>query len=137
MTRFLLDTNVVSELRKTKPHSAVLEWLGGLANEQIFISSVTFGEIQAGVKRTRLQDARKAIEIDAWIVQLSRVYRVLPMDTECFLEWGRLKVGKPDRILEDAMIAAVARIHDLVVATRNERDFDRLQVRLFNPFTRR
>lgn len=137
MTRFLLDTNVVSELRKAKPHGAVLEWLGGLANDQIFISSVTFGEMQSGVERTRLQDARKAVEIETWITQLSLAYRVLPMDTDCFLEWGRLRVGKPGRILEDAMMAAVARVHDLVVATRNERDFEQLRVRLFNPFTRR
>jgi predicted nucleic acid-binding protein len=56
------------------------------------------------------------------------------MDAECFLEWGRMKTKKPDRILEDAMIAATARVHGLVVATRNERDFAEFAVRVFNPF---
>jgi toxin FitB len=59
------------------------------------------------------------------------------MDTDCFLEWSRLKAGMPDRILKDAMIAATARVHDLVVATRNVRDFQRLRVRVFNPFAPR
>jgi toxin FitB len=137
LTRFLLDTNVVSELRKPKPHGAVLQWVGGLTNEQIFLSAVTFGEIQTGIERTRRQDPEKAREIEEWTDRLVFAYRILPMDTECFLEWGRLIAGKLDRILADAMIAATARVHDMVVATRNERDFERLKVRIFNPFAAR
>jgi predicted nucleic acid-binding protein len=59
------------------------------------------------------------------------------MDTECFREWGRLMEGKPDELMEDAMIAATARVHDLIVATRNERHFKRLDVRVLNPFAAR
>jgi toxin FitB len=134
VTRYLLDTNVVSELRKLRPHGAVVAWMNSLAIEQVFISAVTFGEMQSGAERTRLQDSAKAVEIELWMDEFSRAYHVLPMDLACFLEWGRLKAGKPDRILEDAMIAATARVHDLVVATRNKSDFERLEVRIFNPF---
>lgn len=137
MTRFLLDTNVISEMRKRKPHGGVVQWLGSLTNEQILLSAVTLGEMQFGIERTRLQDLEKASEIEAWVHDLANAYRVLPMDAECFLQWGRLKASQPHRILADAMIAATARVHDLVVATRNERDFEGLQVRIFNPFAAR
>jgi predicted nucleic acid-binding protein len=62
------------------------------------------------------------------------VYRVLPMDIACFREWGRIMDKKPPELLQDAMIAATARVHRLIVATRNERDFKQLDVRTFNPF---
>jgi toxin FitB len=65
---------------------------------------------------------------------LAAVYEVLPMDTQCFREWGRLMDRKPDGLMEDAMIAATARVHRLIVATRNERDFRQLDVRILNPF---
>ena len=134
MKRYLLDTNVISEIRKLKPHGAVMEWLRGLASEQIFLSAVTLGELQSGIERTRRQDAKKAREIEAWVNQLAGTYNVLAMDAACFLEWGRIKEGKPERLAEDAMIAATALVHDLIVATRSERDFDRFGVRVFNPF---
>lgn len=137
MTRFLLDTNVVSELRKPKPHDAVLQWVGGLTNEQIFLSAVSLGEMQTGIERTRRQDPGKAHEITEWADRLTLAYRILPMDTECFVEWGRLIAGNLDGILADAMIAATARVHDLVVATRNERDFKVFEVEIFNPFSPR
>jgi toxin FitB len=137
LTRFLLDTNIISELRKLKPHGAVLQWVGSLTNEQTFLSAVSLGEMQFGIERTRLQDSEKAREIEAWADRLVLAYRILPMDTECFLECGRLKASKPDGLLADVMIAATARVHDLVVATRNERDFEGIEVRIFNPFKAR
>ena len=137
MTGYLLDTNVISELRKTKPHGGVVTWLSELREEQLYLSAVTMGELQAGVERVRQNDSSKAREIEAWVDQLAESSHVLPMDTECFREWGRLMEGKPDGLMEDAMIAATARVHDLVVATRNERDFRRLDVRVLNPFTAR
>jgi toxin FitB len=132
--RFLLDTNVVSELRKPKPHGAVVDWLSQLRDEQLFLSAVTLGELQAGIERTRAQDVRKAEEIEGWVDQLADSIQVLPMDTLCFREWARLMNRKSDYLIEDAMIAATARIHGLTVATRNERDFAALGVALLNPF---
>jgi toxin FitB len=134
MTKYLLDTNVVSELRKPRPHGGVVGWLNDQLDDQLFLSAVTMGELQAGVERIRRQDSSKANEIELWADQLAASYQILPMDTACFREWGRVIDQRPDELLEDAMIAATARVHDLVVATRNEVDFRQLRVRILNPF---
>ena len=134
MNKYLLDTNVVSELRKRKPHAAVVAWLRSLQEDQLFLSAVTMGELQSGVELTREQDPDRAAEIELWVDQLSDSYQVLPMDTSCFREWGRLIHGTSDQLIEDGMIAATARVHGFIVATRNERDFKHLDVRVFNPF---
>jgi toxin FitB len=134
MNGYLLDTNVVSELRKPRPHGGVLAWLNKQEEEQLFLSGVTMGELQAGIERTRRQDPAKAMEIESWADQVAASYQILPMDTPCFREWGRIMDRKPDRLLEDAMIAATARVHQLIVATRNEGDFTQLDVRILNPF---
>jgi toxin FitB len=132
--RYLLDTNVVSELRKPKPHGGVIAWISSLHDDQLYLSAVTLGELQAGVERTRSQDANKAREIEAWVDQLEDSYQILPMDTRCFREWARLMEGKPDHLLEDVMIVATARVHALQLATRNERHFRLLGVGVVNPF---
>jgi toxin FitB len=132
--KYLLDTNVVSELRKPKPHGGVLAWFKELRDEQIFLSAVTFGEFQRGIERTRAQNRTKAEEIESWVERLSGTSQILPMDAICFREWGRLMEGKQEHLLEDAMIAATARIHGLVVATRNDKDFAQLNVPVENPF---
>ncbi len=128
MKRYLLDTNVVSETRKPKPHGAVVAWLTGLRDEQVFLSAVTMGELQAGIELTRRQDSAKANEIERWVDELEASYQILPMDTASFREWGRLMNGKSNHLIEDGMIAATARNFDLVVATRNEDDFKQLGV---------
>ena len=134
MNKYLLDTNVVSEFRKTRPHGAVAAWLSAQQTEHLFLSAITIGELQAGVERTRRHDPAKANELETWLSELPALYQCLPMDIACFREWARLMDRKPDRLSEDAMIAATARVHGLVVATRNERDFAQLDVRIFNPF---
>ena len=134
MTRYLLDTNVLSELRKSKPHGGVVAWMGALRVEQVLISTVTLGELQAGVERTRGQDSIKAKEIETWLNYVETSFSLLPMDAACFREWSRLMEGKSRALALDAMIAATARIHGLTVATRNEKDFKHLGVEVFNPF---
>ena len=134
MKKYLLDTNVVSEVRKHKPHGAVVAWLAGLRDEQVFLSAVTMGELQAGIELTRRQNPEKGREIELWVDQLEASYQILAMDTVSFREWGRLVHGKSDHLIEDGMIAATARIHGLIVATRNEDDFKQLNVQVFNPF---
>jgi predicted nucleic acid-binding protein len=134
VTRYLLDTNVVSELRKPKPHGAVVAWVRTLRAEQIFLSAVTIGELQAGVELTRRHDGTKAREIESWLTMVETSFAVFPMDSACFREWARLMIGKSAQLIEDAMIAATARVHGLEVATRNEKDFRSLQVRVFDPF---
>jgi predicted nucleic acid-binding protein len=132
--RYLLDTNVVSELRKPKPHGAVKAWISSLHAEQIFLPAVTLGELQIGVDRTRQQDAARAVEIEKWLDAVQSSFACLPMDSACFREWTRLMTGKPDEIMEDAMVAATARVHGLTVATRNVRDLAKLGVEIVNPF---
>ena len=134
MRKYLLDTNIVSELRKPKPHGGVVAWLKGMQDEQLFVSAVTLGELQAGVERARRNDPDKAQAIESWVDRLAATFQVIPMDSACFREWARLMEGKPDRLLEDVMIAATARVHALVVATRNERDFQGIEVAIVNPF---
>lgn len=135
MNGYLLDTNVVSELRKRKPHGAVIAWLATLREEQISISAVTIGELQKGVELTRRQDPAKAAEIEAWMERLTVAYQIIPMDPKCFREYARYMVEKSDQLM--AMIAATAKVHGLTVATRNERDFRHFAVQVMNPFTSR
>jgi predicted nucleic acid-binding protein len=132
--RYLLDTNIISELHKLKPHGGVLAWFHRLHTEQVNLSAVTLGELQEGIERTRRQDPAKAAAIELWVDQLEGLHVVIPMDGRCFREAARLMRGQQDDLHDDAMIAATARIHGLTVATRNERDFVHLDVAIQNPF---
>jgi toxin FitB len=131
---FLLDTNVVSELRRPKPHGAVLAWLNSIDDVQLFISAVTLGEIQAGIEITREQNTAKAREIESWLERVAGAYNVLPMDAAVFRTWARLMHRQSDTLYEDAMIAATAKTHGLTVVTRNVADFKAFGVKVFNPF---
>jgi predicted nucleic acid-binding protein len=131
---YLLDTNVVSELRKPKPHGAVVQWLQAVADADLHISAVTIGEIQAGIELTREQDEAKAAEIEQWLELVSGSYSVLPMDASAFRIWARLMHRASDTLYEDAMIAAIAKVHKLTVVTRNVADFKPFGVDVFNPF---
>jgi predicted nucleic acid-binding protein len=134
LTRYLLDTNVVSEIRKMRPHGAVVAWLRSLHRGQVCVSAVTLGELQAGIEMTRAQDAAKARSLTEWLDEVAQSHEILPMDGLCFREWARLKHRQSDTIFPDAMIAATARVRGLTVATRNERDFKAFNVPLLNPF---
>jgi predicted nucleic acid-binding protein len=131
---YLLDTNVISEQRKPRPHGAVLAWLQAVDNANLQLASVSLGEIQAGIEITREQDAAKASAIEAWLDQLSESNTILPMDGRAFRCWAQLMHRRSDTLYEDAMIAAIALVHGLTVVTRNVKDFDGFGVALFNPF---
>ena len=131
---YLLDTNVVSELRKPKPHGAVVAWLQTVDDASLFLSAVTLGEIQAGIELTREQDPAKAAEIEAWLELVAGAYNVLPMDAGAFRSWAKLMHRRSDSLYEDAMIAATASTNGLTVATRNVGDFERCGATCVNPW---
>ena len=132
---YLLDTNVVSEFRKPRPHGAVVAWIDDVKDADLHISAVTFGEIQRGIERTRVQDADKAAALERWANNLADTYNVLPMTSEIFRLWAKLMHKQSDTITEDAMITATAIVHELTVVTRNVNDFERFGVKIINPFS--
>ena len=131
---YLLDTNVVSELRKPKPHGAVVAWVGAQDTTNLYLSAMTIAELQRGVEITREQDVEKAAQIEGWLEQLILSGQVLAMDAPVCRQWARLMHRQSDTLTEDAFIAATAIVHRLVVVTRNVRDFKALNVALFDPF---
>ena len=131
---YLLDTNVVSELRRTRPHGAVLQWLQRQEDKDIHLSAVTLGEIQAGIEITRARDPSRAEAIQTWADAVADSWNVLPIDARIYRRWARLMHGQPDHLYEDALIAATALTHDLTVVTRNVADFIDFGVQLLNPF---
>jgi len=132
---FLLDTNVVSELRQQRPHGAVLAWLQSVDDADLHLASVTLGEIQAGIERSREQDPAKASEIERWLDQVSDTFNILSLDGPAFRCWALLMHRQSDTLYEDAMIAAIAKVHHLMLVTGNVADFSGFEVPLLNLFT--
>jgi len=131
---YLLDTNIVSEFRRPRPYAGLISWITDIPDSSLFLSAVTIGEIHAGIERTREQDEAKASIIEAWAIQVAETYNVIPMDAAAFRVWAKLMHRQSDTVYEDALIAATAIVHNLIVVTRNVRDFKRFEVRIFNPF---
>lgn len=132
---FLLDTNIVSETRKPRPHRGLLAWLESVDEKQLFLSAVTIGEIQRGIEMTRQQAPAKAQELTAWLDAIMETQSILPLDAVCFRRLAQLMHRRSDTVHEDAMIAATALEHGLTVVTRNVRDFRGFNVPLLNPFS--
>jgi predicted nucleic acid-binding protein len=132
---YVLDTNVLSELRRSRPHGAVLAWIGGIQAADLFVAAVTLGELQAGIEITRGRNLAKANEIEAWVDLIEQSFNVLPMDGGVFRLWARLMHRRSDRLSSDAMIAATALQNDMIVATRNGRDFEGFGVATVDPFS--
>lgn len=131
---YLLDTNVVSELRKLKPHQGVVAWIQAASEDSLYVSAVTIGEIQAGIEITRRQDPEKAQEIEAWLDSVAQSYGVVSADAAIFRRWAQLMHRRSDHHLEDALIAATALVRGMTVVTRNVDDFEPFGAPLINPF---
>ena len=134
---YLLDTNVVSELRRPRPHGGVVAWIQSVDDAELYLASVTIGEIQAGIEITREQDHAKAGEIELWLDQVCATFNILNMDGSAFRRWAQLMHRQSNTLYEDAMIAAIAKVHQLTVVTRNVVDFRSFDVPLLNPFASR
>lgn len=134
---YLLDTNVVSELRRPRPHGDLLAWIEAVEDAHLHLATVPLGEIQAGIELTREQDPGKARDLEIWLDEVSQSFNILPMDGPAFRCWARLMHHQSDTLYEDAIIAAIATVHQLVLVTRNTRDFQHFGVELLNPFEAR
>jgi predicted nucleic acid-binding protein len=136
LTGLLLDTNVVSELRKRERADAnVLAWFSGVDGGALWLSVLVIGEIRRGIEILRRRDARSARALDRWVARIEREHdgRILGVDLPVAREWGRLDAafGLPP---VDGLLAATARVHGLALATRNTKDFVRTGIACVNPF---
>ena len=131
---FLIDTNILSELRAPAPSANVVAWLLAVPADSVFVSAVTLYELQKGVENLRRRDPARARLIEQWIDRVAAAYNVLPMDGPAFRAHARLMHRRAAAATEDSMIAATAQVHNLSIATRNVRDFKSLGVKVLNPF---
>jgi toxin FitB len=132
---YLLDTNVVSEVRKRRPDANVLAWWDSVGSRELFISALTIGEIRLGIERLRRKDATRADQLEAWLQTLQATYRdhIISVDAQIAEEWGRLSVPDPLPVI-DGLLAATARVREWILVTRNASDLAGCEVRVLNPF---
>jgi predicted nucleic acid-binding protein len=134
---YLLDTNVISELRKGERADAnVRAWFGGLADDEVYLSVLTIGEIRRGVENVRRRDPDSASALDSWLARLGEAHRdrILPIDRSIAEEWGRMNVPNPLPVV-DGLLAATAKVAGLTFATRNVADVEGSGVELVDPFS--
>jgi predicted nucleic acid-binding protein len=134
---FLLDTNVLSEIRKGRRGDAgVRDWIGHAVPDELFLSVMVLGEIRKGIEQIRPRDESQAMILDAWLQTLATTFsdRLLPVDQRVANEWGRLVVKQGVPLL-DALIAATALTHELIVVSRDVEGFRKTGARILNPFT--
>lgn len=132
---YLLDTNVISEIRKRSPDPQVLAWFSSLAADAAFISALTIGEIRQGIERLRRKDQEQADLLQRWLegLRISYADRIIAMDAAVAEEWGRMNVPGPLPVI-DGLLAASAKAHGLTLVTRNTADLARSGAALLNPW---
>jgi predicted nucleic acid-binding protein len=136
VVKYLLDTNIISEIRKgPRCHPNVAAWYSNLEEESLYLSILVLGEIRKGIEGLRGRDAGKANVLDLWLEQLQISFQsqILPMDIAISKEWGRLSSLHKVPVI-DGLLAATAKAHGLVLVTRNTQDFADLGIQLINPF---
>jgi len=137
--KYLLDTCVISELVKKEPHPSVIRWMDPADESKMYLSVLTIGELIKGI--TKLPDGERREKLQSWVSNdLAQRFgpRLLEIDAEISMAWGTL-LGEAERRGEklpvvDSLIAVSANVHDLIVATRNVKDMERCQVKVFNPW---
>lgn len=132
---FLLDTNVVSGVRKRRPDEHVLTWLGSVSPSDLYVSVLLFGEVRVGIERLRRRDPERAASHEDWLTRLATAYgeRVLPVTPAIADRWGRLSAGRSRPVI-DTLMAATALVHGLTLVTRNGADVDGTGVEVLDPF---
>lgn len=138
MSGFLLDTNVLSELRKeSRCDAGVRDWIEGVAADELFVSVLVLGEIRHGVERIGMRDQTQARVLEKWLLSISTQFtdRILPVDERVADQWGRLGLRQPVPTI-DAFLAATALVHNLTMVSRDEDGFRNTGVRVINPFSK-
>ena len=135
MSGYLIDTNVISELRRPKRAPEVVRWFGSVGVDSLFISVLTLGELRRGIEQLRLKDATAACSLDRWAAGIRTDFedRILTIDDAVAEQWGRLCIGQLLPSI-DGLLAATALVHQLTMVTRNTADFERSGVSCLNPF---
>ena len=136
MVKYLLDTNIISEIRKgPRCHPNVAAWCSNLEEDSLYLSVLVLGEIRKGIEGLRGRDAGKANELDLWLEQLQTSFQsqILPVDIAISQEWGRFSSLHTVPVV-DGLLAATAIANGLVFVTRNTQDFTDLGIQLLNPF---
>lgn len=134
---YLVDTNVISELRKGRRcNPGVSSWFGDVSSAEIYLSALTIGEIRKGIESIRRRDGQTAEALEAWLGELVAIHsdRILPVDANIAEQWGRFNVPDPLPVL-DSLLAATASVHGLTLVTRNVKDVERTGVDCLNPFS--
>jgi len=133
---YLIDTNVISEIRKgLRCNEIVAAWWSTVAEADVFLSVLTIGEIRRGIENIRRRDPRSAAALEKWLLRLLRQHRdrILTIDVDIVEEWGRLNVPDPLPVI-DSLIAATAKVRGLTLVTRNVPDIARTGVESLNPW---
>ncbi len=134
---WLLDTNILSELRKGhRANEGVRAWFAEVREEELFTSVLVLGEVRRGIESIRRRDVPSALALEQWLMRMTTSFgdRILPVDSMVADRWGALNVPDPVPTV-DGLLAATALVHDLVLVTRNVRDVGRTGVRLLDPST--
>ncbi|GIH99370.1 type II toxin-antitoxin system VapC family toxin [Planobispora takensis] len=132
---YLLDTNVVSEVRKRNGSPHVRDWIGGSHGPTLYLSALTVGEIRCGAELRRRKDPAQATLLERWLHTLHRQFgdRIVPVTPEVAEEWGRMNAVRPLPTM-DGLIAATARVHGWTLVSRNVKDFSGTDVSVVDPF---
>jgi toxin FitB len=135
---FLLDTSVVSEIRKKTPDPGVSAWFESVPAGKLFLSVLVVGEIRRGIEGLVRKDPAQAEAFERWLSRLVSAYgdHVVPITARVAEAWGRLNVPDPVPVV-DGLMAATALVHNWTLVTRNARDVKSTGVRLLNPFSSR
>jgi predicted nucleic acid-binding protein len=133
--RYLLDTNIISELRKKNPNEGVIKWITETHPSQLYVSCISIGELRAGALKKLKQDKVAGEGLLKWVLNLTREYaeQILTIDLETCEEWADLLVIDSTNAI-DGIIAAQAKEENMTLVTRNVKHFEMFGIRLLNPF---